>query len=77
MKKNRKYTYYPKFNTKKIYQEKKPYILSIDFTKAFDSIDRFKLQQVSLEYKIHPRIINNIADTYINDKTSLFLLMIK
>ena len=57
---------------KHLSRKKKLYILSIDFTKAFDSTDRFKLLQISLEYKMHPHIINIIADTYSNDKTSLF-----
>ena len=42
-------------------------MLSIGFAKAFDSIDRFQ------EYKIHPKIINIIADTYSHDKISIFL----
>ena len=43
------------------------FILSI--AKSIDSIDRYQLLIYS--YKIHPKIINIIADTYNNyDKTS-------
>ena len=49
------------------------FILSIDFRKAYDSIDRFKMIEVLKEFKIHPKIINLVAHIYSNDKTNIFL----
>ena len=49
------------------------FILSIDFKKAYDSIDRYKMIKVLEEFKIHPNIINLIAKIYTKDKTNMFL----
>ena len=53
--------------------KKSLFILSIDFTKAFDSIERIRLIETLKYFKIHPKIINIIADIYSNDSTKLFL----
>ena len=49
------------------------FILSIDFTKAFDSIDRLMMIKVLKEKQIHPKLINLIAEIYTNDQTTLYL----
>ena len=51
---------------------KKLFILSIDFQKAFDSVNRYCLFKTLLELKIHPNIVNVIADIYSDDDTSLY-----
>ena len=43
--------------------------IAIDFKKAFDSIDRAKLIQTLIKYKIHPDIIDTIAKIYKGDHT--------
>ena len=54
------------------YNMKKPLIvISIDFTKAFDSIKREKLIETLMEYKINPQIIAIIANMYEGDKTKM------
>ena len=50
-------------------RKKQLFISSIDFAKAFDSIDRFQLLNILQGYKIHAKIINIIADTYSYDIT--------
>ena len=49
------------------------FILGIDFTKAFDSIERWNLIKTLQEYKIHPKLINILAKIYSSDSTTLFL----
>ena len=44
-------------------------VVAIDFIKAFDSIDRKKMIEVLIKYKIHPYIIDTIAKVYSIDKT--------
>ena len=53
--------------------KKKLYVLSIDFSKAFDSVNRYSLFKILLEMRLHPKIIEIIAQIYSNDSTSLFL----
>ena len=58
----------------KSYENKKPlFIISIDFQKAFDSISRAMLIKVMMKYKIHPKLIDLIAEIYTNDKTKMFI----
>ena len=58
----------------KTYINKKTlYIFSIDCTKAFDSVDRYSLLNILLEFNIHPKLVNFIAKTYSNDRTDLYL----
>merc|ERR1712050_95748 len=45
------------------------YFAFIDFKKAYDSIDRKKLIEVLISYKINPRIIDIIVQMYKNDHT--------
>ena len=44
-------------------------IVALDFKKAYDSIDRGKLIETLVKYKIHPHIINLIAKVYSGDET--------
>ena len=53
--------------------KQKLYILSIDYRKAFDSVDRYMMLKVIQKLKIHPKIINIICNIYQNDTTSLYL----
>ena len=46
-------------------------LIAIDFKKAFDSIDRAKLIETLIKYKIHPHIIDTIAKVYQGDHTFL------
>ncbi|CAL4081846.1 unnamed protein product [Meganyctiphanes norvegica] len=49
---------------------KKPLIMTaIDFTKAFDSINRENMMKCLIEYKIHPYIIDTFAKIYQGDHT--------
>ena len=41
--------------------------------KAFDSINRSEMIEVLQSFRIHPLVINAIANLYINDKTNLYL----
>merc|ERR1711891_79882 len=45
------------------------YFAFIDFKKAYDSIDRKKLIEVLIEYKINPKIIDLIVQMYKDDHT--------
>merc|ERR1712121_605289 len=45
------------------------YFAFIDFKKAYDSIDRKKLIEVLISYKINPKIIDLIVQMYRNDHT--------
>lgn len=54
----------------KSFKMKKPLIIaSIDFSKAFDSIKREKIVEALKKYKIHPDVIESIANIYQGDKT--------
>ena len=44
-------------------------LVALDFKKAFDSIDRKRMIEVLIKYKIHPYIIDLIAKVYSNEKT--------
>ena len=48
-------------------------VIALDFKKAFDSIDRSKLIEVLVRYKIHPNMIDLIVKVYSNDSTTLTL----
>merc|ERR1712121_280788 len=49
------------------------YLAFIDFKKAYDSIDRKKLIEVLIDYKINPLIIDLIVQMYKNDNTVIKL----
>ena len=49
------------------------YLAFIDFKKAYDSIDRRKLIEVLIEYKINPKIIDLIVQMYKDDHTVIKL----
>merc|ERR1712236_174447 len=53
--------------------EKPLYFAFIDFKKAYDSIDRKKLIEVLIGYKINPKIIDLIVQMYKDDYTILKL----
>ena len=44
-------------------------IVALDFKKAFDSIDRKRMIETLIKYRIHPHIINIIARIYNKDET--------
>ena len=54
-------------------RKSKLFILSIDFSKAYDSIDRIRLIDVLKELHIHPNLVELIANVYTQDSTTLFL----
>ena len=49
------------------------YLAFIDFKKAYNSIDRKKLIEVLIDYKINPQIIDLIVQMYKNDNTVIKL----
>ena len=51
---------------------KEMYLISVDFAKAFDSIKRSTLIFALKKYKIHPQIIDVIAQIYSNDQTHIY-----
>ena len=51
---------------------KELFLISIDFAKAFDSIKRNVLIKVLKKYKIHPNLIDVIAEIYKNDATDVY-----
>ena len=53
-------------------RKKNLYLISIDFQKAFDSIKRDTLIYALKKYRIHPLIIDVIANIYSKDKTQLY-----
>merc|ERR1712030_114778 len=58
---------------KKDKKEKSLYFAFIDFKKAYDSIDRKKLIEVLIRFKINPQIINLIVQMYEGDRTTIQL----
>ena len=57
--------------------EKSLFFAFIDFKKAYDSINRKKLIEVLIKFKINPYIINIIVQMYENDKTTIQLGKLK
>ena len=47
------------------------YYAFIDFKKAYDSINREKLIEVLIKYKVNPYIINMVIQMYDGDKTTI------
>ena len=63
-----------KYCLQKIYKSKeKLYLVTVDFSKAFDSIKRHKLIEILKKYKIDHKIIQIVSKIYSNDKTELKL----
>ena len=54
-------------------RKKTMYILSIDYTKAFDSVQRGKLIEILKSYKIHENIIDILAQVYQGDSTEIII----
>ena len=52
-------------------REKPLVVISIDFSKAYDSIDRKKMIETMVKYKIHPNIIDIVAKVYQDDFTNI------
>ena len=46
-------------------------LVALDFRKAYDSIDRGKLIETLVKYKINPLIINMVAKVYSGDTTNI------
>ena len=64
--------YILKYIIERSYKDKKMLIItSVDFQKAFDSVDRNRLLEAMKKYKIHPQVIDVIVEIYRNDKTTL------
>lgn len=58
----------------KSYREKKTLvIISIDYSKAFDSIKRNKIVETLMNYKVHPLLLYAIVNIYQEDTTFLSL----
>ena len=53
--------------------KKQLFVISIDFQKAFDSVNRKLMIEKLKEYGIDANIINTIAEIYTGDKTELYL----
>ena len=49
------------------------FVIALDFKKAFDSVDRIKLIETLIEYKINPTVVDLIAKLYSEDRTVLSL----
>ena len=49
----------------------KLFVIALDFKKAYDSVDRKKLIETLIKYKIIPKIIDMIANIYKNDETEI------
>ena len=63
-----------KYCIEKSFKRKKPlYVIAIDFQKAFDSIDRGKLIECMMKYKIDKQVIDIISDIYTKDNTKLYI----
>ena len=52
-------------------KKEKLIVIALDFKKAFDSIDRRKLIEVLIDYRINPYIIDLVAKVYSNEKTTI------
>ena len=44
--------------------KKKLYMISIDYSKAFDSVNRSKINEIHEKFRIHPKIIDVITKIY-------------
>lgn len=54
-----------KYNINQSYKMKKePIVTSLDLKKAFDSIDKKTLITALMNYEVHPKIINLVANIY-------------
>ena len=54
-------------------KKKQLYMVSIDFQKAFDPVNRGRLIDIMKACKIHQSILAVIAGIYCGDETSLYL----
>jgi len=54
-------------------RKQKLYIAAIDYSKSFETIERGKMIQLLKKYGIDRRIINQIANVYLNYWTEIFL----
>ena len=52
-------------------EKKKLILIAVDYSKAYDSIDRNKMIETLIEYKIHPEIIDAIIQLYQGDYTKI------
>ena len=46
-------------------------MIALDFKKAYDSINRGKLIETLVKFKIHPALIDLVARVYSGDKTTI------
>ena len=54
-------------------EHKSLYFTFIDFKKAYDSVDRGKLIEVLIKYRVNPKIIYLIVQMYEKDETTINL----
>merc|ERR1711874_813617 len=54
-------------------KHKSLYFTFIDFKKAYDSIERGKLIEVLIKYKVNPKKMDIIVQMYENDRTTIHL----
>ena len=54
-------------------QNKTLIVISIDFSKAYDSINRKRMIETMIKYKIHPNIIDIVANVYQDDFTKIMI----
>ena len=63
-----------KYCVEQAFRTNKPlYVVSIDFRKAFNSIDRGKLIAVLMDNKVNPFTIDIVSEIYVGDKTKISL----
>ena len=53
-------------------RKEKLIVVAIDFSKAFDSVERKALIEAMMYYKCDPRVIEVIASMYVNDRTEVY-----
>merc|ERR1712106_1207774 len=56
---------------KKEKENGKLFVIALDFKKAYDSVDRKKLIETLIKYRVSPKIIDIVANIYTNDKTEI------
>ena len=54
-------------------EHKSLFYIFIDFRKAYDSVNRGKLVEVLIKYKVNPKIIDLVVQMYERDETIINL----
>ena len=58
-------------------EHKSLYFTFINFKKAYDSVDRTEFKKVLIKYKVNPKVIKLIVQTYAADRTTINLGKLK